>query len=226
MRTRPHCANTTGVCRTKWPSRLSVKKYPNGKQSSYLHNLQPGDSVTFFRIPGYKYKVNEQKHIGLVAGGQGITPCYQLLRGILLNPADETRITLVWGTNTDEDVILRDELAQLQQTYPGRLSVKVVVSRPAAGSPYAQGRVTKELLAEAGVTGSGVGKVFMSGRPAWRRPLAAEAVFFHSWALARHRCTLFRVGGRDVFIWAGRGSRRRIKAYFLFQFRLSWIFRL
>ena len=36
--------------------------------------------------------------IGLIAGGTGITPCYQLIKHILNNPNDKTKITLVYGS--------------------------------------------------------------------------------------------------------------------------------
>ncbi|CAK7219827.1 hypothetical protein SEUCBS140593_004024 [Sporothrix eucalyptigena] len=154
---------------------LLVKQYPNGKQSSHLHSLQPGDRVTFFRIPGYSWKPNEQSHIGLVAGGQGITPCYQLLRGILRNGNDNTKVTLVWGVNTEADLILKDELAALQKQYPGRLTTQYVVSKPSSKGPYKQGHVTSEVLKAAGVSvDDGVGKVFLSGPPAMETALLAR----------------------------------------------------
>ncbi|CAK7236079.1 hypothetical protein SCUCBS95973_009483 [Sporothrix curviconia] len=158
-----------------------VKQYPNGKQSSHLHSLQPGDRVLFFRIPGYSWTANEQAHVGLVAGGQGITPCYQLLRGILRNGNDRTRVTLVWGVNTEEDLILKDELAALQTQYPGRLTTQYVVSAPSSGTSgsagvsFKRGRVTSEVLKAAGVsTEDGVGKVFFSGPPAMEKALVAR----------------------------------------------------
>ncbi|EPE06549.1 nadh-cytochrome b5 reductase [Ophiostoma piceae UAMH 11346] len=154
-----------------------VKQYPGGKQSTYLHSLSPGDTVTFVRIPGYSWKANEQAHIGLVAGGQGITPCYQLLRGILCNPNDNTKITLVWGVNTEADILLDRELQNLQKQHPGRLTVKYVVSQPSGNSAVesSKGRVTSEVLKAAGVAASsGVGKIFLSGPPAMETALVAR----------------------------------------------------
>lgn len=155
---------------------MLIKQYPGGKQSSYLHSLQPGDSVTFFRIPGYSWTPNEQAHVAVVAGGQGITPCYQLLRNILRNPADHTKVTLVWGVNTEADLFLADELAALQKQYPDRLTTHYVVSQPSGPSDrFASGRVTAEVLKKAGVaTADGVGKVFMSGPPTMEKAMLAR----------------------------------------------------
>ncbi len=161
---------------------LLVKHYPGGKQSTYLHSLKPGDTVTFFRIPGYSWTANEQAHVGLIAGGQGITPCYQLLRGILTNPADNTRVTLVWGVNTEADLVLADELAALAKKYPGRLTTQYVISAPKEPSSLSAsakiGRVTGDVLKAAGITQGSVGKVFLSGPPPMEKTfMARDGVF-------------------------------------------------
>ncbi|TPX08559.1 uncharacterized protein E0L32_010046 [Thyridium curvatum] len=150
-----------------------IKHYPNGKASTYLHALKPGDAVTFAPIPGYKWRANEHAHIALVAGGQGITPCYQLARGILADAADRTRVTLVWGVNTDDDIVLGAELSDLAAQHPGRLDVVYVVSKPEAGSMHVAGHVTREVLERAGVKkGAGdVAKVFVCGPPAMEKVL-------------------------------------------------------
>lgn len=116
--------------------------------------------------------------MALVAGGQGITPCYQLLRGILRNSNDNTKVTLVWGVNSEADIILGDGLSALQKQYPGRLTTQYVVSSPtSAKSPFTikKGHVTSEVLKAVGVsTQDGVGKVFLSGPPAMEKALLAR----------------------------------------------------
>jgi NAD(P)H-flavin reductase len=42
--------------------------------------------------------IRRHEKIGLIAGGTGITPCYQLIKHILNNPNDKTKITLVYGS--------------------------------------------------------------------------------------------------------------------------------
>lgn len=153
---------------------LLVKLYPTGKVSPHLHSLQPGDTLTFLRIPGYTWKTNEQSHVAAIAGGQGITPCYQLARGILANPEDKTRVTLVWGVNADEDIVLKQELADLEARHPGRFRTIYTVAKPDAGSPHRKGFVTADLLRDAGVTPgekNGVGKIFVCGPPAMEKAL-------------------------------------------------------
>ncbi|KAL1845320.1 hypothetical protein VTK73DRAFT_689 [Phialemonium thermophilum] len=162
---------------------LMVKHYPGGKQSTHLHSLKPGDTLTFAPLKGYAWTPNQHRHVALVAGGAGITPMYQLMRGILRDPADHTRITLVWGVNTDDDLFLRDELADLQRRFPGRLRTVYTVSRPVDGSPHRRGYVTRELLESAGL-GAGKGedgdadsvtKVLVCGPPPMEKALTGAS---------------------------------------------------
>ncbi|KAK1780232.1 hypothetical protein QBC45DRAFT_115007 [Copromyces sp. CBS 386.78] len=154
---------------------LMVKLYPGGKQSTHLHSLQPGDTLTVAPIPELKWTPNKHPHVAMIAGGAGITPMYQLVRGILTNPADSTRITLVWGVNTDEDIFLRDQLAKLEESYPGRLRTVYVVSQPSAQSPHQKGYVNRQVLEQVGLGGAGVEsngtKVLLCGPPAMEKAL-------------------------------------------------------
>ncbi|OTB00688.1 hypothetical protein M426DRAFT_324052 [Hypoxylon sp. CI-4A] len=144
---------------------LLVKRYPNGKQSTHIHSLQPGDSLRFVtRIPGYNWQPNKHPDITLIAGGAGITPIYQLIRGIFQNPDDHTKVTLVFGVNTDADLLLKKEFDEYQARFPDRFKVVYTVSQPADGSPLRKGYVTKELLMEVGPIPSD-GKVFVCGPP-------------------------------------------------------------
>ncbi|KAI8958060.1 NADH-cytochrome b5 reductase [Daldinia sp. FL1419] len=144
---------------------LLIKKYPDGKQSTYIHSLKPGDTLRFVtKIPGYSYQPNKHSEILLVAGGAGITPIYQLIRGILENPEDRTKMNLVFGVNSDADILLRKELEEYAANFPGRFNVTYAISKPAAGSPFRQGYVTKELLNEVAPQSS-YDKVFVCGPP-------------------------------------------------------------
>ncbi|KAI0827490.1 ferredoxin reductase-like protein [Hypoxylon sp. FL0890] len=153
---------------------LLVKRYPNGKQSTHLHSLQPGDSLRFItRIPGYKWEPNKHSEIMLIAGGAGITPVYQLIRGILQNPDDHTKITLVFGVNTDADLLLRREFEDYEARFPNRFNVTYTVSQPADNSPFRRGYVTKELLKEVAPLSNDC-KVFVCGPPPMENSLVGS----------------------------------------------------
>ncbi|KAI0864639.1 oxidoreductase NAD-binding domain-containing protein [Xylaria cubensis] len=153
---------------------LMVKKYPNGKQSTHLHSLRPGDSLRFVTpIPGYKWTPNKHSDITLIAGGAGITPMYQLIQGVLSNPEDKTRITLVFGVNTDADVLLKSEFEDFERRFPSRFKAVYTVSNPVLNSPYPKGYVTKELLSKVvtATPGTENTKVFVCGPPAMENAL-------------------------------------------------------
>ncbi|KAK2031961.1 oxidoreductase NAD-binding domain-containing protein [Colletotrichum zoysiae] len=155
---------------------LMVKKYPDGKQSTHLHSLAPGEKLLFaLAIKGHQWKPNSYSHVTLIAGGAGITPIYQLAQGILRNPQDKTTVTLVFGVNSDQDVLLKEELEQFEKDFPGRFKAVYTVSNPVANSPFRKGYVTKELLQEIGAVPKGVEtKVFVCGPPAMEAALVGK----------------------------------------------------
>ncbi|PYH56816.1 uncharacterized protein BO96DRAFT_434195 [Aspergillus niger CBS 101883] len=153
---------------------LMVKKYPDGKASGYLHSLKPGDSLRFATsLKGYQWKPNEFSHAYLLAGGAGITPIYQLIKGTLKNPHDRTKLTLVFGVNSEEDLLLKEELDRYATEFPVRFNYIYTVSRPKKEtSPYRTGYIDEELLKSV-FKGSTQGtKVFICGPPAMEDALA------------------------------------------------------
>jgi cytochrome-b5 reductase len=127
---------------------LMVKHYPNGKASTHLHSLVPGDTLTFAAtLKGFSWTPNKYSQVYLIAGGAGITPIYQFIQGILNNPNDQTKINLVFGVNTEQDLLLRDELEHYKKCFPGRFNYIYTVSHPKEeGSSLRKGYVTEELL--------------------------------------------------------------------------------
>ncbi|KAF7302205.1 FAD-binding FR-type domain-containing protein [Mycena indigotica] len=153
-----------------------IKLYPNGKQSTLMHSLKPGDSLYFFKVPSVVWKPNQYRRVVLIAGGAGITPMYQLLKGILSNPEDQTQVTLVWGVNSDADLFLKDEFAHLKAHHPAQFQSHYVVSHPVEGSQHEKGYVTKEVLQRVGLAGVGTSgmRVLLCGPPAMENALTAK----------------------------------------------------
>ncbi|PBP21667.1 NADH-cytochrome b5 reductase [Diplocarpon rosae] len=126
---------------------LLVKKYPNGVMSGHMHEMVPGQTLDFKGpIPKYPYTANKHNHVAMIAGGTGITPMYQIARAIFNNPDDKTKVTLVFANVTEEDILLKKELAQLENTYPQRFRAFYVLDKPAKGWSGSTGYITKELL--------------------------------------------------------------------------------
>ena len=115
---------------------LVVKAYPEGKLSPALAALEPG-SVTELKgpFPKIAYEANKWAHVGLVAGGTGITPMLQILHAGLGDAKDTTKFTRVYGNRSPADVICREEVERLASAHPARLTVHYLVDAPTPGHP-------------------------------------------------------------------------------------------
>jgi len=126
---------------------LLVKKYPDGPMSTHLHNMEPGQRLDMKGpLPKYKWEENKHDHIALIAGGTGITPMYQLARAIFNNPNDKTKVTLVFGNVTEQDILLKKEWEHLENTYPQRFRAFYVLDKPPQSWPGPGGFISKDLL--------------------------------------------------------------------------------
>lgn len=109
--------------------------------------MQPGQRLDFKGpLPKYPWTPNKHDHIALVAGGTGITPMYQLARAIFKNPEDKTKVTLVFGNVSEEDILLKREFEHLENTYPNRFRAFYVLDNPPKEWVGAKGHITKDLL--------------------------------------------------------------------------------
>lgn len=71
---------------------------------------------------------------------------YQLARAIFKNPDDRTKVTLVFGNVKEEDILLKKEFQELENTYPQRFRAFYVLDEPTEAWTSAKGRITQELL--------------------------------------------------------------------------------
>ena len=95
-----------------------------------------------------KKSVTGKKKIGCIAGGTGITPCYQVIQAGLKNN-DGTSHALVFGSRTVADILLKDELFALQEQYPDNFNLFCTVDvQPDAAENWKQGVgfITREML--------------------------------------------------------------------------------
>ncbi|WFD31052.1 cytochrome-b5 reductase [Malassezia sp. CBS 17886] len=93
-----------------------IKHYPNGKMTNYLTSLKPGDKVMIKGpIQKHEYSPNQFEEIGLIAGGSGVTPMFQLINEIALNPVDKTKVTFLYANKTPDDILLREKFEELKK---------------------------------------------------------------------------------------------------------------
>jgi len=170
-------AKGANVCRSYTPTTLDdskgffelvVKVYFKGQSQAWpeggimsqmLDGLKVGDKIEVAGPRGHwEYEGNgkfshngmdgEAKCLGFIAGGSGITPCYQVIKAILESPKDTTKCWLLFSNKTEADILLREELDGWAAKYPERLKVHYTVSSAPEGWAFSTGRISKEMLQE------------------------------------------------------------------------------
>ncbi|EGU77406.1 hypothetical protein FOXB_12086 [Fusarium oxysporum f. sp. conglutinans Fo5176] len=146
---------------------LVIKAYPDGKLTSkYLAKLEVGDEVLFRGPKGaMKYQPNLCKKIGMIAGGTGITPMFQVIRAICEHDRDTTEISLIYANRTEQDILLREELDRFARRYPKNFKVHYMLDQPPANWEFGSGYVTRELMKEKLPSPSAESRVFLCGPP-------------------------------------------------------------
>lgn len=65
-----------------------IKKYPGGALTQYIHSMKPGEELAFKGpLPKHQWKANEFEHVGLIAGGTGISESWRHYSGSLVDTA-------------------------------------------------------------------------------------------------------------------------------------------
>lgn len=134
-----------------------------GKMSQYMDNMAIGDAIDFRGPSGllvYKgngqfsirpdkkseAKVRKYKHVGMIAGGTGITPMLQLIRRITADPTDNTRCSLIFANQTEKDILLRAELEEVKKSHPDKVKLWFTLDKPPQGWSYSSGFVTCDMI--------------------------------------------------------------------------------
>jgi len=109
---------------------LVIKSYPNGVMSKHFSTLNPGDTLEF-KGPFAKieYAPNQMKHIGMIAGGTGITPMLQVIEKALKDPTDKTKITLLYANLSENDILMKQELDTLARRHRERFKVHYTIDK-------------------------------------------------------------------------------------------------
>ncbi|KAI8137122.1 hypothetical protein BJV82DRAFT_525823 [Fennellomyces sp. T-0311] len=126
---------------------LIVKRYHYGSISKMLARTELHEKV-FVRGPmeEYPYQPNSKDEIGMIAGGTGITPMYQLIQRVLNNPDDKTRLWLIYCNKTQQDILLKKELDALREQHKDRLDILYVLDNPPSDWQGGSGYVTETMV--------------------------------------------------------------------------------
>ncbi|PAA66599.1 hypothetical protein BOX15_Mlig023370g1, partial [Macrostomum lignano] len=142
-------------------------KFPDGgKMSQYLESLKEGDCVDVRGPSGRlvyegsgQFQIRPDKksppvakrvrRVAMIAGGTGITPMYQLIQQVLGHAdTDKTQLALLFANQTEQDILLRDELEQLRDSKPSQFKLWYTLDRPPEDWRYSSGFVNSEMIGE------------------------------------------------------------------------------
>ncbi|KAF9171251.1 hypothetical protein BGX20_007907 [Mortierella sp. AD010] len=134
-----------------------------GVVSQHLDSMAIGEKI-MLKGPTGSFTYNGQGHythssrgkgkclqIGMICGGTGLTPMYQVMQAILLDKAnDSTKMSLIFGNRNEEDILLRKEI---DDAVDGLGSDRFHLWHLISGEKpknwkYGTGRVNKEIIKE------------------------------------------------------------------------------
>ena len=115
-----------------------------GGLGAFLVGLQVGQSAALkLKAPrimhGAGYFPNRWAELGFVAGGTGIAPLLQMIRTLLIDPAEHTKLSLVFANRHIDDILLKGELDGYAKSYPERFRVHYVLSSPPTDGSWSGG---------------------------------------------------------------------------------------
>lgn len=126
---------------------LLIKTYENGNISRHVELKKIGESIEVRGPKGFfTYTPNLVESFGMIAGGTGIAPMYQILTAILRNPADKTKILLLYANVSENDILLRAELEQMQEDHPDQFKIHYVLNDAPENWTGSVGFITPEII--------------------------------------------------------------------------------
>ncbi len=164
---RPYTPTTLGDVKGHFD--LVVKGYPAGKVSKALVEKRVGDEVLVKGpIHKFDYHPNQFRRVGLVAGGTGITPMFQLLQEMVWSADEHAHISLVYANRTEQDILLRDELEAIKaaaEKAGKRVDIHYVVEAAGPSWTGSKGFISPAVIAKHLPPPSPGTKIFVCGPP-------------------------------------------------------------
>lgn len=133
------------------PTRLSVavKRDEGGVFSTWAQTgLHPGFRIDVMSPQGtFTSGLDDldRKHVVGIAAGSGITPLMALAHTVL-SRSETSRFTLLFTNRSTLDVMFLEDLADLKDRYPTRLTLHHVLSREQRTAPVLSGRIDEPKL--------------------------------------------------------------------------------
>lgn len=137
MSTSPHSDTSIGI---------TVKRVSGGLVSNYLNdNVKTGDFLEVVEPMGNFHvepDADKSRHIVLFAAGSGVTPLMSIAKSVLKMESD-SRITLVYGNRSEESIIFKQQISELEAKYGSRFNVQLLLTRPSDTWVGHKGRISQ-----------------------------------------------------------------------------------
>lgn len=137
------------------PLRIGVKRVKGGLVSNYINDhIQVGDLIDVLPPDGRFYAnvdVNHYKTYFLFSAGSGITPILSILRTVLYTEP-HSLVHMIYGNRTQESIMFKKELDELQLQFADRLILVHCLSKAknswfsSSEFEFRKGRVDKEAI--------------------------------------------------------------------------------
>ncbi|MFC7048838.1 1,2-phenylacetyl-CoA epoxidase subunit PaaE [Emcibacter nanhaiensis] len=131
--------------------RVAVKKVKGGLFSSFANEvLKEGDELDVMTPMGNFYTElhpDQEHHYVGVAAGSGITPLMSIIKTILAYEP-KSIFTLIYGNRTRRDIIFREDLVDLKNTYIDRFNMINILSREEPDVDLLHGRIDRNKVAD------------------------------------------------------------------------------
>lgn len=127
---------------TRWLDSLAINSVV--EMSGPKGGLNYRGGGVFDITQGEFTETRKVKRIGMVAGGTGITPCYQLIQYIATHPEEKVELFLIYGNRTENDILLKRSLDYYVRT--AGLKLFYILDTPPQTWTGGAGYVTQEIL--------------------------------------------------------------------------------
>jgi nitrate reductase (NAD(P)H) len=136
-------------------------RFPDGGiMSQHLESLNIGDTIDIKGPVGHfeylgrgKFKLHNKEvrqcsSMGMICGGTGITPAYQVMKAALKDKEDATQFYLLYANQTPADVLLRAQLDAWAKEHPARVHIWYTVDKVPEGTdwPFSVGFIDEEMI--------------------------------------------------------------------------------
>lgn len=113
--------------------KVGVKRVKGGVVSNHINSqVRKGDQVEVMPPQGHfntELAADQKKDYFLFAGGSGVTPMLSIAKTVV-EKEPKSRVFLYYSNRSEESIMFRSELEQLEKRYAGQFHLRHILSQP------------------------------------------------------------------------------------------------